>query len=253
MHADTLNGAPDRAAINRANAQHSTGPRTDTGKKRSSLNAIRHGLTGHVIVLPEEDLAAYQAHIKRWFDHFQPKGVLEEELVQSIADTKWRLNRVPALEAALSSLGYTEQADQIDTALPEVHTTLTTARAYRDHHRVFVNLGIQEHRLARRFQSDVNQLRQIQAERRREEESTLNRAAKMMEKHENEQDTPYDPTVDGFVFTTPEIAAHHYRQARLHAYVNGTPYPDKPNTNHAQPPNSASLSPKPPQNPDLCV
>ena len=53
-----------RAAINRANAQHSTGPRTEAGKKRSSLNALRHGLTGHVIVMPGEDLAAYERFLK---------------------------------------------------------------------------------------------------------------------------------------------------------------------------------------------
>jgi len=32
----------DRAVINRANAQHSTGPRTEAGKQRASLNALRH-------------------------------------------------------------------------------------------------------------------------------------------------------------------------------------------------------------------
>jgi len=33
----------NRAVINRANAQKSTGPRTAAGKQRSSLNALRHG------------------------------------------------------------------------------------------------------------------------------------------------------------------------------------------------------------------
>jgi hypothetical protein len=32
-------------AASRANAQLSTGPRTEEGKRRSSLNAFRHGLT----------------------------------------------------------------------------------------------------------------------------------------------------------------------------------------------------------------
>jgi hypothetical protein len=56
-----------RAIVNRANAQHSTGPRTDAGKQRSSLNALRHGLTGHVIVLPSEDQVAYETHTGHFF------------------------------------------------------------------------------------------------------------------------------------------------------------------------------------------
>jgi hypothetical protein len=93
------NGNSARAAINRANSEHSTGPRTTAGKQRSSLNALRHGLTGHVVVLPTEDQTAYQRHLLRFVDQFQPKGALEEQLVQSLGDTTWRLNRVPATEA----------------------------------------------------------------------------------------------------------------------------------------------------------
>jgi hypothetical protein len=48
---------PTRAEINRANARHSTGPRTATGKARSSQNSFKHGLYAKYLVLPDEDPA----------------------------------------------------------------------------------------------------------------------------------------------------------------------------------------------------
>src|SRR2546421_192930 len=48
----TIMTAPDRAAINRRNAQKSTGPRTDEGKARSRFNALKHGMTAQIPVLP---------------------------------------------------------------------------------------------------------------------------------------------------------------------------------------------------------
>ena len=54
------------ASINRENAQHSTGPKTEAGKQKSSLNALRHGLTGQTVVMPAEDLAAQAPQKKTW-------------------------------------------------------------------------------------------------------------------------------------------------------------------------------------------
>ncbi len=40
---------------NKLNAQRSTGPRTREGKQRVASNALKHGLTGKQIVLPDEN------------------------------------------------------------------------------------------------------------------------------------------------------------------------------------------------------
>src|SRR5580692_9080330 len=96
---------PSRIEINRANAQHSTGPKTTEGKQKSSLNALRHGLTGQIVVMPTEDLAAYQRHLASFTDEYTPSGATEANLVQALADTSWRLNRVAALETNLLMLG----------------------------------------------------------------------------------------------------------------------------------------------------
>src|SRR5689334_2459220 len=90
-----------RIAINRANAAYSTGPRTDAGKQRSSLNATKHGLTAQTVVLPSEDPAQYESHRRQFFDEHQPATPTETQLVQELVDTAWRLNRIPLLEANL--------------------------------------------------------------------------------------------------------------------------------------------------------
>ena len=77
----------DRAEINRANSQYSTGPRTGTGKQRSSLNALRHGLTACTAVLPSENQAAYEQHHRQFLDEYQPANATETQLVKELADT----------------------------------------------------------------------------------------------------------------------------------------------------------------------
>jgi hypothetical protein len=206
---DTTHNGLDknRAEINRANSKHSTGPRTADGKQRASLNALRHGLTGHTIVLPTEDLAAYERHSKRWLDDLKPKGVLEEQLVQSLSDTAWRLNRIPALETNLLTLGITEQAGGIHTTEPEANTALAMAAALRDQAKAIATLGMHEQRLSRQFHRTLEELRDIQQKRREQEGNQMDRATALFEMHK-EKGLPYTPTEDGFVFSNQEIEDH---------------------------------------------
>ena len=208
------NGNPTRAATNRANSEHSTGSRTPAGKQRSSLNALRHGLTGHVVVLPTEDLAAYQSHLVRFVDQFQPKGVLEEQLVQSLGDTTWRLNRVPAIEATFLTLAAEDHLDSIHTNEPRAAGALALAQAFHHQSRALANISIYEQRLARLFDHTLKQLREIQAERREHERRQMNDAAEILQMHA-ERDIPYDPAQDGFVFSPAEIQTFIQRRDRL--------------------------------------
>jgi len=186
----------NRAAANRANAQHSTGPQTGAGKKRSSLNALRHGLTGCVIVLPSEDAAAYQRHTQEFCEEYQPKGPAENYLVQTIADTTWRLKRVTSIEAGLLT------------------APAATVEDLHEQTRALSNLSIYEQRLWRQFEKAVKELREIQAERREQESDQIKSDARLLEMHK-EEGIPYNPADDGFVFSNDQIETYIHRCNRL--------------------------------------
>ena len=209
----TIHNGSDRAAVNKANAQKSTGPRTETGKQRSKLNALRHGLTGQTIVLPTEDHSAYQRHSQSFLDEYQPKGATETQLTQSLIDTSWRMNRAAAVETNLFSLGITEMETTTHADSSDTDAALTMARAFRDHQRAFAQISIYTQRLARQFERTLDQLRKIQEERRTRERRQLDKAAELLKMHQ-EDGTPYDPTEDGFVFSTAQIETHIHRSQR---------------------------------------
>jgi len=211
--------AADRAEVNRANAQKSTGPRTAAGKQRSKLNALRHGLTGHTIVLPTDDQAAYQRHSQSFLDEYRPQGATESQLVQSVTDISWQLNRAAAVETNLFSLGITEMEDRIRANHPHAEDALAMALTFREHNRAFANLGVYRQRLTRQFERTLVLLRQIQAERRANEERQLDNAAKILKMHQD-ANLPYQPAEDGFVFSTAEIERHITREERWEQAVD---------------------------------
>ncbi len=181
----------------------STGPRTAAGKQRSSQNALTHGLTSRSPVLASEDPVAYQQHCRQFLDEYQPATPTETQLAQQLADTAWRLNRVPLLEAALLDRAANPPTEQAAISFDIV-----------DAHRALATLGMHSQRLARQFQKTLDQLREIQAERRRDQERDLKRAAALLELHKH-KGIPYDPSQDGFVFSKDVIEAFSQRLIRL--------------------------------------
>jgi hypothetical protein len=103
---------PSRSATNRANAQHSTGPRTDEGKARSSQNARKHGLSlQRHAVLEHEDPAAYDRLHEELAAIYEPASPREHLALEEIAHCRWALQRFDVAEAALLENHFALNAD----------------------------------------------------------------------------------------------------------------------------------------------
>jgi len=150
---------------------HSTGPRTPEGKQRSCLNALRHGLTGQTVVLPTEDLQAYQSFCQEFVVHYSPVGPVERQLVQTIADTGWRLNRISAMEhTSLSFAGAQKQA-QAQAAGDACAEACASALAFQEQSEQLARLSLYEQRLSRQLERSLKLIKETQADRKQQEKA----------------------------------------------------------------------------------
>jgi hypothetical protein len=90
---------------NRRNALRSTGPRTEEGKRRSRLNAARHGLTAETVVQNLEDAEDYKAFEATIIADYGAETAVARELVLRLASLLWRLRRATAIETDLFTTG----------------------------------------------------------------------------------------------------------------------------------------------------
>ncbi len=179
-----------------------TGPRTEEGKKKSALNATRHGLTGRVVVMPWEDMDAYMRFCAELMTDLAPETAVERQYAQTFCDTQWRLNRARSLEDSMYALGHFEAAGQIETENPQVHAALTAARVYRDDAKTFANLSLYEQRLQRTLDKSLKQLHTLQAERRAQTKAEPEPPSVQLQ----EAAAPADaPAPEEFVFSTAQI------------------------------------------------
>jgi hypothetical protein len=86
---------------NRRNAQQSTGPKTEEGKRRSRRNAFRHGLTAETVIASLEDAEDYMAFEAAIIADYHAETAVERELVLRLASLLWRLRRATAIETQL--------------------------------------------------------------------------------------------------------------------------------------------------------
>jgi hypothetical protein len=116
--------------------------------------------------IPDNLAAELQDHLERYHQRFEPEGLQEAALVESLALTAWRLARIPGLEESLFLRGQLEFADQFNAEDEHERKALIEAHTYLIYQKHFKLLARQEAQLRRRTEQDGKRLDGLQNQRR---------------------------------------------------------------------------------------
>jgi hypothetical protein len=153
---------PTQAAASIANSKLSTGPSSVAGKQTVSSNALAHGLASpkpaHVALPGEEELFA--SHLESYRKAYAPANQPEEDLVRTLAESYWRLERAHKLENAL----FSQILKQDD--YKNLEPTAAQAQAWSDKDTGLQRMALYAQRIQRTAEKTANTLKAIQHERK---------------------------------------------------------------------------------------
>ncbi len=205
--------SPAQLTANRANAAHSTGPVTSEGKVISSRNAVTTALTGRTVLLPSDDLADYETHLAAYAKRYRPTTYDQTVLVQSIADTDWRLARIPHLLLALQAKASDDFANSFTDLSHAERRALIELEIQFKYEKQIRNLQLQEARLHRRREKDIIELQTVQKQATYKQRKNL-ALASQLQSEARKEGRDFDPEENGFEFSSYEL--DHYVD-ELHA------------------------------------
>jgi hypothetical protein len=204
------------------NPHQSTGPKTVEGKRRSSLNATRHSLTGQIVIFTPEEGVQFEKHCASLRDSMAPVGAQELELAQAIAEDRWRMKRARALENSIFAKGHEDHVDETDFGHDEVNAALAQAATWKEQARNLNLLTIYEQRINRTMEKNTARLDFLQATRKAafekaQEEAILlaGLALSKGEVYHPAPDFPPSAYFGHFVYASSEIDLLVSRSSRL--------------------------------------
>ena len=132
--------------------------------------------SGHSVLLANEDFALYHLHITRFMTDLRPEGQTETELVQRLADTEWRLNRLTRIEMGIYARGHVEFSGLFCNEDPDIQSLLIEQHILCAYSRDLKGLASQESRLRRYAADDLARLQCLQTSRREKEDNAATAA-----------------------------------------------------------------------------
>ena len=163
---------------NRRNAQKSTGPVTELGKATAKFNALKHGMSARTAVLPYEDAQSYAELRAAFHDTYKPANAVEASLVETVANSYWRLLRIRRVETATFDLGIRGLKKKYTASqkpLPPEHEDQTVAVVLNDEEDTLLKIERHQTKIERCYFQAIETLRKVQKDRLREERLTTAR------------------------------------------------------------------------------
>ena len=244
------NGSPiseRKLQANRRNAQRSTGPRTESGKRKSSLNAQTHGLRARLstdALVCQHEREDFQALADALHEELNPQTPLQHLLAERLALLAWKMRRTAAAEAALldQTAAFRRNYEQKENdraarrnpgaPLPNTLTTAAHVQAEQAAHNPRQNAWLTLHRYDQATQREFHKtLKQYQSLQRQQDddidEETLldiHDAAGPNEPTDPEQSQPQDPAPSTQHWSGPnEPTAPAPQSAPIHANAPQAP------------------------------
>ena len=189
---------------NEINALKSTGPRTEEGKQRIRLNGLRHGLTGQVTIMTDDNRREHDDFCNPILARLGPDGPLELQIANLITHDHWRLNRIHSIEDGIFALGHGYPKNQIDSGAPQADVALSEATTFMRTAKEILLLTTYTARTSRSLEKNMAELRRLQAERKAQLETDLEEAQLLHQLAESKRET-FDPAQNGFAFSATEL------------------------------------------------
>jgi hypothetical protein len=110
----------DRPASN-----HSTGPKTESGKKRVSFNAVKHGIFVEILFQDSKFQAGaknFEGLLQQLREAIRPASILEDILVDQLAITLIRLARLYTADSEIAPAFFSRLKESTDDASAAIVT-----------------------------------------------------------------------------------------------------------------------------------
>src|SRR5258708_6935411 len=176
----------------RANGAKSHGPITEQGRKKSSMNALKHGITARTVLFSNDNHAEYDVLLESYVQSLQPIDPFEMDLVVEMVNTKWQQRRVQKFETELFDREMDEQKEKLDESYESYDETFEQTHAFRmlTHCPAMRMLHREASRLKRDHSRALNDLLRIRQVR----ELSLARNKKNEKQTESQNRTPITNT-----------------------------------------------------------
>ena len=118
---------------NRANAKHSTGPKTAEGKAASSRNSTRHGLTGRLHLETADASARFDARLAEYTAFYKLAHPDTAHFVRELVTAEFRLEAIRATRDNVLAILAERYHDEIDESFEgSVHERIAGLAYLRD-------------------------------------------------------------------------------------------------------------------------